>query len=101
MFRRCRRTVAAACLGLLLSLPGGCSWHVHRVGTGPTGLGEESERQVYVLFGLLRWNLVETSRLAGDVTGYEIVTEYSWTDLLLAPLLLPLTATSRTVTVRK
>lgn len=92
---------ALASLLLLLPALGGCVHHVHRIGTGPTGIGEVSERQVYVLFGLFRWNVVETERLAGDVTGYEIVTEYSWTDLLLMPVLLVLTATSRTVTVRK
>ncbi len=82
-------------------LAGGCVSHEHVVGLGPTGLGEESVRQVYVLFGLVPFNEVNVQRMASDLTSYSVETEYSLVDLLLAPLLLPLTATSRTVTVRK
>lgn len=57
-------------------------------------------RQYYLLFGLVRVNEVNVQRLASELTSYEVDTEYSFVDLLLSPLLLPLTATSRTVTVR-
>ena len=70
------------------------------VGLGPTGLGEVSTRQFYLLFGLIRVNEVNVQRMASDLTGYSIATEFSLVDLLLAPVLLPFTATSRTVTVR-
>lgn len=45
-------------------------------------------------------NDVSAQRMADGLTSYTIETEYSLTDLLLQPLLLPLTMTSRTVTVR-
>jgi hypothetical protein len=38
--------------------------------------------------------------MAGNLTSYSIETERSFTDLLLMPLLLPVTVTTRTVTVK-
>lgn len=81
-------------------ISGGCVAHEHVVGLGPTGLGETSTRQYYVLFGLVSFNEVNVQRMVSDLTSYTIATEYSIVDLLLAPFLLPLTVTSRTVTVR-
>lgn len=112
MVRRCpksqfRTFPTGACLArgallaaLLLCL-GGCVGHLHRVGVGPTGLGSERGRQVYLLFGLWSLNDVDVQRMASDLTGYSIETEYGWVDLLLTPILLPLTITTRTVTVHK
>ncbi len=79
----------------------GVHTHVHRVGLGPTGIGNDSMRQYYIFFGLLRLNDVDSQRMTQDLTSYEITTEYSFTDLLLSPLLLPWTVTSRTVTVSR
>jgi len=39
-------------------------------------------------------------RAANDLTSYSIRTEFSLTDFLLMPFLLPFTVTSRTVTVK-
>lgn len=93
------------CLGaLLLLLSGGlsgCVGHVHRVGVGPTGVGEASARQLYLFFGLMTVNEVDIQRLTDNLTGYAIETEFSFVDLLLTPFLLPFTMTSRTVTVHK
>lgn len=95
------RSLAFACLLALLLAPSACQIHTHRVGGGPTGIGQESERQFYLFFGLLRVNDVNVQRYAADLTSYEIRSEFSWVDLLLAPLLLPFTVTTRTVTVSK
>ena len=82
----------------VLSTPG-CLSHHHLVGLGPTGLGQESSRQFYMLFGLVRMNEVDPQRMAGDLTSYTVDSEFSFLDLLLAPILLPFSFTSRTVTV--
>ena len=79
----------------------GCSVHEHNVGLGPNGLGTESVRQFYILFGWLQINEVDSQRLAKDATSYRICSEWSFVDVLLAPFLLPLTVTSRTVTVER
>jgi hypothetical protein len=92
------RPALLSCAILLCGLPG-CA-HEHVIGLGPTGLGETSARQLYLLFGLVTVNEVNVQRMASDLTSYSVHTEYSIVDILLAPLLLPLTMTSRTVTVK-
>ncbi len=74
--------------------------HQHTVGLGATGTGQASQRQYYALFGLFQVNEVDTQRLAADLTSYTVDTRFGFVDLLLAPFLLPLTGTSRIVTVR-
>jgi hypothetical protein len=88
----------ASCLFLLLAVS--CVSHRHSIGLGSTGTGEQRARQYYILFGLVNANEVSAQRMADGVTSYEIKTEYGFWDLLLQPLLLPLTMTSRTITVR-
>lgn len=66
---------------------------------GPVGVGEATARQYYFLFGLMRINQVDVQRLALGKTSFAIRTRVSFWDLVLAPLLAPMTMTSRTVTV--
>lgn len=94
-----RRGAALAVLFTAL-LASGCVSHQHIVGLGPTGSEERTERQYFILFGLIRANEVDTQRLADGLNSYQIETWYSFTDLLWAPILLVLTMTSRTVAVR-
>ena len=99
--RAALRPTFSLLLAAALALPlGGCFVHRHRIGLGPSGIGEESARQVYLFFGLIRVNEVDPQRMAKDLTSYEIESGYEFMDILLAPILLPLTMTSRTVTVR-
>jgi hypothetical protein len=74
--------------------------HQHSVGLGPTGTGEQVARQYYVLFGFIAANDVDPQRMAAGLTSYSVETEYGLLDILFAPFLLPLTITTRTVTVR-
>jgi hypothetical protein len=92
--------LAALALLLALPLPSGCFAHTHRIGGGANDLGEESVRQWYLFFGLKTLNEVDTQRFLGGVPSYEIVTAWGFWDAVLAPLLAPLTITTRTVTVR-
>lgn len=78
----------------------GCMAHRHDVGVGATDTGEVSARQLYMFFGLVELNEIDTRRMAPDVTSYTIETKYTFVDLLLSPLLLIFTGTSRTVVVR-
>ena len=91
-----RRCVAI----LLLSLAASCVSHRHSIGLGATGTGEQRARQYYILFGFFAANEVNAQRMADGLTSYEIESKFGFLDLLLQPLLLPLTITSRTVTVR-
>lgn len=85
---------------LLAALAASCVSHTHVVGLGPTNSDETTVRQYYIFFGLLPLNEVDAQRMAPQMTSYAIDTRFGFVDLLLSPLLLPLTATSRTVTVR-
>lgn len=96
-----QRRVLGVLLLLLAYFLSGCVSHQHRVGVGPTGVGESSARQLYLFFGLMTVNDVDVQRLTDNLTGYAIETEFSFIDLLLTPVLLPFTMTSRTVTVHK
>lgn len=91
-----RRSLFA--LLLLLGTPA-CA-HYHTVGLGATGSEETSARQYYILWGLIAANEVDAQRMAPGLTSYEIVTYYSFFDLVMAPFLFPITMTSRTVKVR-
>ena len=96
--RRSIRRSGVLAAALLMPLCS-CMGHSHVVGVGPTGLGTESARQYYILFGLVPLNTVNAQRVTGDLSSYEIYSSYSTMDLLLSPLLLIFTGTSRTVTV--
>lgn len=78
----------------------GCVGHTHVVGLGATGSSAVTERQYYLLFGLVPVNDVDSQRQATGLTSYTVDTRFGLVDLLLAPVLLPLTVTSRSVTVR-
>ena len=79
-----------------------CHVHVHRIGLGPAQNVVVSEkRQFYMFFGLFELHDMDTGEVTADITSYEIRTEKSFTDWLLMPFLLPLTVTSRTVTVTR
>lgn len=98
--RSVRRRPAALVLLLCWLNGASCCSHEHIVGLGPTGSGEFTERQYYLFFGLLPLQEVNTQNLAQNLTSYSVETRFSLMDLLLFPVLLPLTGASRTVTVR-
>jgi hypothetical protein len=84
----------------ILLLACSCASHRHSVGLGATGTDTQVVRQYYILFGLFSANDISAQRMADGVTSYEIETKYGLWDFLMQPLMLPLTMTSRTVTVR-
>lgn len=94
-----RRRRAYTLVVPLLILLSGCMSHTHVVGVGSSGVRSESMRQYYLFFGFLPLNEVNVQRETGDLTGYEIYSEYGFWDIVLSPLLFFVTGTSRTVTV--
>lgn len=98
--KRQPKHLAPILLLMLCALPlTSCLVHEHRVGGGPNGIGSQTVRQYYLFFGLYRINEADSQRLTKDMTSYEVVTEFSFSDLFLTALLFPLTVTSRSVTV--
>ena len=97
-----RTLLLRALLLAALCLPGGgCVFHSHTVGLGPTGAETRVERQYYTFFGFFDVNDVDSARMAGDLTSYAVETRFGAMDLLLSPFLAVLFfSTSRTVIVR-
>ena len=86
---------------LCCTLLTGCFAHRHRVGGGPNGMGVETSRQYYWFFGSFRLNEVDTQRMAGNLSGYEVVTDFDIYDFFISVILFPLTVSTRSVTVYK
>ena len=82
----------------------GCSTHVHTIGTGPqTGI-QKSARQYYILYGLIPVNTVNTGKMVGDATNYEIQSQVGAMDALIntaSAVAIAGLVSSRTVTVTK
>ena len=90
----------------------GCYDHVHKIGKGAQTGQEITNRQWYVISGLLPVNdekgafglskHVDGGKMAGDAKNYEIKTEFTLIDLIISYVLntvVPVTVEARTVTV--
>ena len=97
MFRKC--IIAGMMLIFLFVL--GCSAHTHNVGAGASGVDKASQRQWYILYGLIPLNNVDTNAIAADATDYTIKTETGFVDIVIGMFTGIITVNSRTVTVTK
>ncbi len=93
-----QRALRFAPIVLALALTA-CQSHYHRVGSGPSGIGSESVRQYYFLWGLVDLNEVDSQRFTDNAVSYDIVSEFGFADFVYSLLLGPLTVVSRTITV--
>lgn len=80
MSRIVKSVIAAIAVVVLLA---GCATHVHVVGNGPQTGEEITERQWYVLWGLVEMNTVDTNHIAADAEDYQIATEATFIDMLI------------------
>lgn len=80
----------------------------YRIGMGGNGIGQQTMHQYYLFFGLFQLNEVDVQRVVGDYMSYDVEVGFSYRDGFLATLgdvfvsvlLLPLTVTRQTVTVK-
>jgi len=79
----------------------GCYTNNHIIGNGSKGNTELSEKQWYVLWGLVPLNKVDTNKMAGDVNDYQITTTHSFVDLLISAITGIVTVQVKSVTVKK
>lgn len=85
-----------------LALPmSSCYTMSHQVGDGGTGASTTSERQWFLLWGLVGLNHVDSHAMAGGASNYTVTTEQSVIDVLLNILTGWVTIYSREVTVTK
>ena len=60
-----------------------CMTHVHTVGQGPQTYETVTERQWYVLWGLVDINAPDTAEMAAGADDYEITTEFTVLDVVI------------------
>ena len=76
-----------------------CATHTHIVGKGAQGTAEVSKRQLWVI-SLVPINDVDTRKMAGGATDYEIQTQVDIIDMIVGGLTSGIIS-SRKVTVKK
>ena len=101
MMKKMKNTVASFLVIVLLLVTVGCTTHIHNVGNGPQTHQASEARQWYILWGLVPINDVNTNTMAGNVTDYQIKTEFDAIDVLIGIVTSVVTVSSRTVTVTK
>ena len=88
-------------LVLCMSLFAGCFTMKHVVGSGSQSGVAETDRQWYILWGLVPLNTVDSKTMAGGATNYTIKTEYTALDFLINIVTGIVSIQSMTVEVKK
>jgi hypothetical protein len=73
----------------------------HKVGQGAQGSAKVSERQWYVLWGLVPINNVDSQQMAGGATDYTVTTEMTFVDVVIGAFTSIVTVTPMSVHVTK
>ena len=68
---------------LIAMLTMGCFGMTHVVGDGASGGESMTERQWYVLFGLVPINKVDSKTMAGSAENYTVTTEMTFVDVVI------------------
>ncbi len=79
----------------------GCYSITHTVGDGAKNNQTSTERQWYILYGLVPLNEVDSKAMAGSASDYEITTEMTFVDGVIGIFTGIITVQPRTVTVKK
>jgi hypothetical protein len=78
-----------------------CATNRHMIGNGPAGSNVVTERQWYILMGLIPLNTVDTKAMAAGAKDYEIVTQNTFVDCLISGVTSIVTVSCRSVSVKK
>ena len=79
----------------------GCFAIKHNVGNGAQGNTTVTERQWFVLFGLVPINEIDSKTMAGGATDYEITTKFTFVDLVIGAFTGIVSIQPRSVIVKK
>jgi hypothetical protein len=96
-----KRLVSLVLVFVLLLGASGCYSLTHTVGSGPQTGVKLSERQWYILWGLVPLGTKDSATLAGNAADYRVTTKYSVTDIILNIFTGLVTIHSRTISVQK
>lgn len=95
-----RKLVSLIVVLTMLTLVG-CAAHVHKIGSGAQGSTQVTERQWYILWGLVPLNTVDSNAMAAGATDYTIKTERNAVDVIISLFTMLVTIHPRSVTVTK
>ena len=97
-----QKTLAVILLLVIgMSLFAGCFTMKHVVGSGSQSGVTETERQWYILWGLVPLNTVDSKTMAGGTGNYTVKTEHTALDFLINIFTGIVTIHSMTVEVKK
>ena len=78
-----------------------CYTMTHKVGEGAKGNSTTSERQWYVLWGLVPINSVDSKQMAGGAKDYTVTTEMTFVDVVIGAFTGLITVQPMSVKVKK
>jgi len=97
-----KKTLASLALLGALTLPmTSCYTMSHQVGDGGTSASSTSERQWFLLWGLVPVNKVDSHEMAAGASDYTVTTSQSGLDVLINLFTAWITLYSREVTVTR
>lgn len=95
------RKISAMLLIVALLFVIGCAAHTHQIGKGAQGNDIDTERQWYILWGIVPINEVDTNAMSDGATDYNIITAYTPVDFAITAVAQIITVSCRTVIVEK
>jgi len=97
-----RKAITLSLCAVFLTVAlGGCFTQKHTIGNGGTGQTSVSQKQWFLLFGLIPLNDVDGGKMASGATDYTIQTQMSFVDFLISIVTQYVTIQPRTCTVTK
>ena len=97
-----KKALSTLALTAAVALPmTSCYTMTHKVGSGGAGTEETTDRQWFILWGLVEINHVDSQEMAGGASDYTVKTEMSVIDVVINLFTAWVTVYSREVTVTK
>ncbi len=96
-----KKAISSLLLTLMVITCTGCYTMKHTVGDGARGNTLESTKQWYILWGLVPLNTVNSKTMAGGAKDYEVTTQMSFIDVIIAAFTSIVTVVPFTVEVKK
>jgi len=95
-----KRIVGAVLIMAMVALTG-CFTNQHMIGSGAQGATQTTQRQWYVLWGLVPINEVDTHAMAAGAENYNVKTQFTFVDMVIGVFTGLVSVQPRSVTVTK
>ena len=99
--RSMKRWICTVLVVAMMSMSLGCYTMKHTVGSGPQTGVTLTDRQWYLLFGLVPLGRVDSHDMAGEAQNYQVTTKLAVSDMFMNIFTMLVTIQSRKVIVEK